>query len=129
MSWEAVLKVAEEFENTIKTMTPDLYDEMRGIADGYSGAGKLGVLDVIALNSRSEIALGMFSDGCTSVAWRIENAEGGKRKQYLCQNWDWSKEVKENLAIMSIERDGKPKIVMVTEVRLIAPLCYLCGIE
>ena len=50
-----------------------------GVADG---AG-VQLADIIALNVRTEIAFGLFSDGCTALGWRTEQAS------YLCQNWDW----------------------------------------
>lgn len=36
----------------------------------------------------------------------------------LAQNWDWTKRVKGNCVLMSVAQIGKPKIWMVTEVRL-----------
>lgn len=54
------------------------YEEMQGIADG-SGRD---LLDIVALNVRTEINFGLFSDGCTSVAWHTE------KRAWLAQNWD-----------------------------------------
>jgi isopenicillin-N N-acyltransferase-like protein len=51
---------------------------MRGIADG---AG-VRLLDIVALNVRTEINFGLFSDGCTSLAWL------GEKRTWLAQNWD-----------------------------------------
>lgn len=107
MSWASVLQLAAEFGATCQSLVPDLYAEMQGIADG---AG-VDVLDILALNSRSEIALGNFRDGCTSLSWK----KGGE-SQMLAQNWDWTNDVKRNLALVNIERDGKPGIYMVIEV-------------
>lgn len=91
-------------------MTPHLYAEMEGIAEG---AG-LNALDVIALNCRSEIALGKFSDGCTSLCWK--KTQGTR---VLSQNWDWTMTVKKNLAMVSIDQVGKPTLYMVTEVSIL----------
>jgi isopenicillin-N N-acyltransferase-like protein len=49
-----------------------------GIAEG---SGK-DVLDIIALNVRTEINFGLFSDGCTSLYWRDD------AHTFLGQNWD-----------------------------------------
>lgn len=108
LDWAAVRTLAREYAVTIEKLTPDLYIEMQGIAEG---AG-LDVLDIVALNCRSEIALGHFSDGCTSLGW-ITPGDG----VVLAQNWDWIGPVKRNLVLMSIEKEGQPKIWMVTEVR------------
>ncbi len=39
--------------------------------------------DVIAINVRTEIAFGMFSDGCTALGWKTRDGS------FLAQNWDW----------------------------------------
>ena len=125
--------VAAEFRAGIARLAPDLLDEMRGVADGVSTYARSGgeawadavdVLDIVALNARSEIALGQWDDGCTAVAWRIGGGDGtrlgadaGPAKQILAQNWDWRDTVGKNLAMVSIARAGKPKLWMVTEVR------------
>ena len=111
LDWPSVRSIAREYASTIERLTPDLYEEMRGIAEG---AGLVDVLDVVALNCRSEIALGLFSDGCTSLGWRMRRE--GEGEVVLAQNWDWVESVKKNLVMMSIETGGLPKVFMVTEV-------------
>lgn len=113
--WAQVLKMADEFRAAIETLAPDLLEEMRGIADGVGR--DVGLLDIVALNSRSEIALGQWDDGCTSLAWRL----GSSGKQILAQNWDWRTSVGKNLAMVSIQQSGKPAIWMVVEVRPTRP--------
>jgi len=49
-----------------------------GIADG----SKRDILDIVAVNVRTEIAFGLFSDGCTSLFWRTPG------RIFLAQNWD-----------------------------------------
>jgi len=71
---------ALEFEDTIRQHWPDYLEEMRGIADG---AGKT-LADIIALNVRTEINFGLFSDGCTALSWLHKDAS------ILAQNWDVS---------------------------------------
>jgi hypothetical protein len=53
-------------------------DTRTGIAEG----SKRDILDIVALNVRSEIAFGQFSDGCTSLFWHTPKTE------WLGQNWD-----------------------------------------
>ena len=108
--WTQVREIAKEFHQSVKELAPDLLEEMRGIADGVDGVD---ILDIIALNARSEIALGQWDDGCTSLAW----TSNPPRKQILAQNWGWRPSVGENLALVSIRQQGKPHIWMVTEVR------------
>lgn len=53
---------------------------MQGIADG---AGKQ-LLEIVAINVRTEINFGLFSDGCTALAWQTE------KRAWMGQNWDVS---------------------------------------
>lgn len=102
---------------------------MRGIAQG---AG-VDLLDILALNARTEIVFGLFTknpgaeiktDGCTSVALR---SAGGT---LLAQNWDWQAEQAPNLLICHISREtGVPDLVMVTEGGVIGKIGFNdCGV-
>lgn len=88
-----------------------MFEEIQGIVAGVGKSvtpGEVGLLDIIALNARSEIALGLLNDGCTSLAWtyKSENTPDSHR-QILAQNWDWTEDVGKNLALMSIEQTGR----------------------
>ncbi|KAL4249611.1 Peptidase C45-like protein [Abortiporus biennis] len=141
--WTEVRKIASEYEATIAKLVPHIFEEIKGIADGVnaatqtshgngsqngnangeSGHGSIDVLDIVALNSRSEIALGKWDDGCTSLAWRIEGA-GNSKKQFLAQNWDWRASVGKNLAMASIYQEGKPDIIMVIEPGIVGKIGF-----
>lgn len=56
------------------------HQEMQGIADG----SRRDLLDIVALNVRTEINFGLFSDGCTALSWHTSN------HAWLAQNWDVS---------------------------------------
>lgn len=83
-----------------------------GVADG---AG-VELADIIAINVRTEIAFGLFSDGCTALAWRT------RYSSFLAQNWDWMEEQKGNLIILTVVQPDKPTIKMVTEAGLIGKI-------
>lgn len=68
LDWPSVREIAKHYSQTTSKLVPELYEEMVGIAEGAS----VDVLDVVALNARSEIALGLFEDGCTSIGWKTE---------------------------------------------------------
>lgn len=51
-----------------------------GLAEG---AGKE-LADILALNVRTEINFGLFSDGCTALSWAAQDSS------FLAQNWDVS---------------------------------------
>ncbi|THY67822.1 AAT-domain-containing protein [Aureobasidium pullulans] len=112
ISWPEVQKTALEFETVIRENWPEYLEEMRGIADG---AGKM-LSDIIALNVRTEINFGLFSDGCTALSWLQGDSS------ILAQNWDWMTEQKANLILLTIEQSPKPTIKMVTEAGLIGKI-------
>ncbi|THY45399.1 AAT-domain-containing protein, partial [Aureobasidium pullulans] len=112
ISWPEVQKTALEFETVIRENWPEYLEEMKGIADG---AGK-SLSDIIALNVRTEINFGLFSDGCTALSWLHEDSS------ILAQNWDWMTEQKANLILLTIEQSPKPIIKMVTEAGLIGKI-------
>lgn len=127
---------------------------MSGIVDGVNGVAKangtsapsdaehplnvslerhIDIVDIVALNARSEIALGQWDDGCTALAWDVgcfsdssgsapQEVQSRLHKRILAQNWDWRTTVGRNLVLTSIKQEGKPDIWMVMEVRF-----RLCG--
>ncbi|KAI5359735.1 putative peptidase C45 [Septoria linicola] len=112
LSWAEVRKLASRFEPTIRDKWPAYHEEMQGIAEG---AG-LDLEDIIAINVRTEITFGLFSDGCTALSWRTSG------NSWLAQNWDWNPRQQENLVQLSIEQAGKPTIKMMTEAGLIGKI-------
>ncbi|KAL9595474.1 MAG: hypothetical protein Q9219_006434 [cf. Caloplaca sp. 3 TL-2023] len=112
MSWSKACEVAENFIPFLQKEFPDYLTEVRGLA---AGAG-VPVLSILALNVRTEIAFGMFSDGCTALLWKNGDTS------LLAQNWDWREEQKENLIRLRIERDDKPTIDMITEAGIIGKI-------
>ncbi|KAL8841482.1 MAG: hypothetical protein Q9170_000945 [Blastenia crenularia] len=85
---------------------------MQGLA---TGAG-VPFLSILALNVRTEIAFGMFSDGCTAFSWKHGDTS------ILAQNWDWRQEQKENLIRLRIDRTDQPSIDMITEAGIIGKI-------
>ncbi|KAL8822099.1 MAG: hypothetical protein Q9191_007160 [Dirinaria sp. TL-2023a] len=83
-----------------------------GIAEG----SQRDLLDIIAINVRTEIAFGLFTDGCTSLSWKTQ------KRSLLGQNWDWMEEQKENLIAIEIHQPGFPIIKMMTEAGMIGKI-------
>ena len=109
------------------------HEEMQGIADG-SGYE---LLEIVALNVRTEINFGLFSDGCTALAWHTPD------RAWLAQNWDvsvlswegerramkidmkqWMTEQKQNLIITKITQPDKPTIIQVTEAGIMGKIGF-----
>ncbi|KAI1407337.1 AAT-domain-containing protein [Hypoxylon sp. FL1857] len=127
MGWAEVLQEALKYFELLKRIAPRYLVEINGIADG---AG-IPFLDILALNVRSEITFGLFSDtskgvtdvpsdGCTSLGWLAGS------KSFLCQNWDWRVEQSPNLIICYISHTGVdiPDIAMVTEAGIIGKIGF-----
>ncbi|EXJ90962.1 hypothetical protein A1O1_04069 [Capronia coronata CBS 617.96] len=114
LDWSEVQDVASTFEPRIQQAWPEYYEEMKGVAHGSDRP----ISDIIALNVRTEIAFGNFSDGCTSLAWHTE------KRAYLGQNWDWKEAQKENLIVLKIDQPGKPAIQMITEAGIIGKIGF-----
>ncbi|EKM53703.1 uncharacterized protein PHACADRAFT_186309 [Phanerochaete carnosa HHB-10118-sp] len=152
-TWEQVRDAARQYQPAIEKLAPHLHDEMRGIVDGVNDTGNgsgdalgdawhlthgisgrhIDILDVIALNARSEIALGQFDDGCTALAWdvdRLVDVEAGtesrsrQHRRILAQNWDWRTAVGPNLVLASIKQEGKPDIWMVIEPGIVGKIGF-----
>ncbi|KAH8173265.1 acyl-coenzyme a:6-aminopenicillanic acid acyl-transferase domain-containing protein [Sarocladium implicatum] len=121
MVWTAVRDEAARYTSQLEKICPRYLEEMKGLADG----AELDLLDIIALNVRTEIAFGLFSldepappsDGCTSMA---HMAEGGH--SVLAQNWDWQVQQGPNLVICQIFQPGLPDIITVTEAGIIGKI-------
>ncbi|KAI1371754.1 AAT-domain-containing protein [Hypoxylon crocopeplum] len=125
LGWAEVLQEASKFFEPLKKIVPRYLVEINGIADGAT----IPFLDILALNIRSEIAFGLFSntskgtidvpsDGCTSLGWLAGS------KSFLCQNWDWRVEQGANLIVCHISHSGTdiPDISMVTEAGIIGKI-------
>ncbi|ORY57730.1 acyl-coenzyme A:6-aminopenicillanic acid acyl-transferase-domain-containing protein [Pseudomassariella vexata] len=126
LDWDGVLEEASYYVEPLGKTCPRYLEELRGLADG---AG-LAFLDILALNVRTEINFGMFSDktkdvdemqsdGCTSVGWLTP-----KGQSFLSQNWDWMVEQEANIIVCHISQPGTgiPDISIVTEAGIIGKI-------
>ncbi|GAA6060359.1 hypothetical protein JCM10212_004543 [Sporobolomyces blumeae] len=119
LEWSQARTLADEFSDAIKRDHPDLYREMEGIAQGSGND----VLDIVALNVRSEIGLATPVtpiDGCTSFGWR--DSEG---VQWSAQNWDWKASAARSLVMLDIRAYAptkRPRIRMMTEAGVIGKI-------
>lgn len=82
MDWDEVKLLALKHQPYLQDNWPQYVSEMRGVAEG----AQVSYEDILALNVRTEIAFGAFSDGCTALSWR------GSKTSILSQNWDWNPE-------------------------------------
>ncbi|PGH15064.1 hypothetical protein AJ80_05689 [Polytolypa hystricis UAMH7299] len=121
MTWEQVCQTAVKFVPFLETEFPRFVQEIRGIAQGAN----VDVESILALNVRTEIAYGMFNDGCTALSWKHVD------DSYLAQNWDWNAKQAPNLISLHIRQPNpdtttssttKPHIHMITEAGIIGKI-------
>lgn len=146
MNWSQVRTEASAYTTPLSAIpSANRYlEELRGLADG---AG-VDFLDILAINIRTEIMFGLFtdpgnpqthagvpSDGCTSLAWKQPSSSSSSGSvSFLAQNWDWMSEQGPNLIICHInptkgkEQEGSPqqlpRIAMVTEAGIIGKIGF-----
>jgi isopenicillin-N N-acyltransferase like protein len=134
LSWPEVTAEAARYVAPLEKLAPRHVEEIRGIA---AGAG-VDFLDVLALNVRTEINFGLFTDaarqldipndGCTALAWLVPAGEQQQPPEppqsWLSQNWDWVAEQGENLIVCHISQPGTelPDLAMVTEAGIIGKI-------
>ncbi len=112
INWQEAKNRALFHLDSIEAHDVQLVEEMEGIAEGAN----VDFEDILALNARSEIALGAyggkgFSDGCTAIA----TFSPVSKDTIIGQNWDWKESQIDSLLLLKIKQEVKPNITMVTE--------------
>ena len=129
MEWADVLREAAEYIPHVQELCPDYLEEIQGIGLALQDDdSSITWLDVLAINVRTEIMFGLFTDrkkddipldGCTSLGWKGANGDS-----FLAQNWDWFPAQKPNLIVVQVAegKEGQPGFSMVTEAGLIGKI-------
>lgn len=102
------------FDN-IREYDPEIAEEFRGIAQG-SGVG---LDDIVALNSRTEIGYGLKGE-CTAVG--VEPSRSDTTSGLLAQNWDWLPSLSEGTVLLEVEQPGRPTVLTFTEAGVVGKL-------
>lgn len=114
IDWATAKSRAEAYVTWIERYDPDIFEEIRGISEG---AG-VDLLDIVALNARSEIILN--ADGCTSVAAIPPSTVN--QVTLLAQNWDWGSLLSPGMILLQIDQSPLPKILMITEAGIVGKI-------
>lgn len=149
MKWEAVTQEANKYVEPLRR-TPRCGRYLEEIAGLAVGSG-VAFLDILALNIRTEIMFGLFtdptspqytegipSDGCTSLGW--VDASG---QSFVAQNWDWQQAQGPNLIVCHVavsqpqkeeekpvngvqgdDTSSVPRFAMVTEAGIIGKIGF-----
>lgn len=121
LPWDAVEAKAADWLPLLRADYPEILEELDGLAAG----AELDVRTVLALNVRTEVAFGLYSDGCTAFA--LHN-DGGSRTALLSQNWDWKGPQGPNLVQLTVRRDGRPDLAIVTEAGIVGKIGLSAGV-
>lgn len=111
---DACLERAERYIDILETETPELLEEMKGIAKGAGVTLK----EILFLNARSEL-MSMGSEPevkvgeCTTIGLTGQRAGGGN--PIIAQNWDWHKRVHNTTAIFKLNPADAPEAVFYAE--------------
>lgn len=121
LNWKKACEQAKLHLESIRKFNPNYLEEMEGIATGASVSFE----DILALNTRSELALVSKIDGCTSLY--LTNSHNDNT--WLGQNWDWKSSQSESIINISLKQEGLPVINMITEAGIIGKIgCNSAGI-
>jgi isopenicillin-N N-acyltransferase-like protein len=136
--WEQTQQAALDYIPVFEQHTPDLLDEMCGIAEG----AKLALTEIIALNARTELLAGAHRvdahpeytqalarnrrldvpdhGECTTVAATPAATAGGT--PLLAQTWDWYGNQRAACLLLRVVEPGRPTILTLTEAGIIAKI-------
>jgi isopenicillin-N N-acyltransferase-like protein len=123
IQWKDATAYAAQFIPWIEQYDQEIMEEIRGISEG----AELDLLDVLALNVRSEIITNLGdtspshkADGCTCIAAVAPATQN--RETLLGQNWDWINLVGAGLVVVEIEQPPRPTILMITEAGIVGKI-------
>lgn len=115
VSWERAREEAKQYVDLIGSYDDEIMEEIEGIAEG---AG-VDVLDVVILNSRTEVSYGLLP-GCTALAATAEAADNGHT--IIGQNWDWMPETMGIALLIEIQQPGRPTVLTLTEAGMVGKI-------
>lgn len=115
VSRESILGCLEAFEAPIKSFSPDLYEEMRGIAEGAGVPFE----NILMLNCRTEL-FRHFSKGevqeCTSAYF--------PRTKILGQTWDWDRALEDLVVVLVVRHVDGSELLTITEPGMVGKIGF-----
>ena len=113
LSRERIAERGAELLKAIGEFSPDLLEELRGVAEGADVSLEL----LAAINGRYEVVWSEMRPQCTSLAVLPEASADGHT--LLAQNWDYLLGVQDGCILLDVEEEGRPRILMHTEAGII----------
>lgn len=108
LGYDAALAAAEKFIPHIQGYSPDIMNELKGIAEGAN----LDIRQIIFINAWSEMGLRGFA-GCTSFAAAGEATETGEL--IMGQNYDTALSLEDLLIVLRITPNKGPRVLALTQ--------------
>lgn len=120
-SWNKVLEYSRDFQQAAARFSPEIADELQGIADG---AGRT-IEEIMAVNARYELSQFNWKQECSTGVF----LSGTAGKNYLFKNCDLSQKVKNHLVVLHIiKKDGFRALGITEAGQLIRDGFNSCGI-
>jgi isopenicillin-N N-acyltransferase-like protein len=116
LSRDAALRGAERFVPAIERFAPELLQEMHGIAQ----ATGRDPLEIVAINTRTELLHGVARPECTAVAVAPAASTDGHTR--LAQNWDWYAWLAGTAVLWSIHRPDGISVLTFAEAGLVGKI-------
>jgi isopenicillin-N N-acyltransferase-like protein len=116
LSRDAALRGAERFVPVIERFAPELLQEMYGIA---AATGR-DPLEIVAINTRTELLHGVARPECTAIAVAPNASPDGHTR--VAQNWDWYAWLAGTAVLWSIHRPGGISVLTFAEAGLVGKI-------
>ena len=123
-----LLLEAARFAPVLGTHTPDLLEEIKGIARG-SGRS---VNEILAVNARTDLLVvgrrkkktkkSKANPGCTAAALFHRTKHSGAWRTALGQTWDWTPKLKGNQILLRLKPNSGPRLTTFTEAGMVAKI-------
>lgn len=129
LSWSQAVEAASHFKPLLDSHYPDYVTEMQGIAAGASSevatTEEITFGDILALNCRTEIAMGLMNDGCTAFSYSQDKEHSSSfPSTILAQNWDWDQRQQDSVVFLTVARPGSSTITTMTEGGILAKIGF-----
>jgi isopenicillin-N N-acyltransferase-like protein len=108
LEFKAALTTAEKFIPYIQNYSPDIMEELKGIAEGSN----LDLRQIIFINAWSEVSMMGFT-GCTSFAATGEATQD--HELIMGQNYDAAASLEDLLVVLKISTSTGPRILALTQ--------------
>ena len=120
-----MIETASCFGPVLRDYIPEQLEEIEGIARG----AEVPVDDILIINARTDhkfifekSSTKKTQPGCTALA--IKKGKGPDASLALGQNWDWNLHFKDTSALLRMQPEAGPSIVMFTEAGMVGKIGF-----